>query len=147
MLVDKITRKDILHVTRKECKVIESVQLCIHTGINNCVFHILNANNLLRLGGNKIGNSTGTCIKVIHHLITCKGSKLTRHLIEVISLLAVCLIERLGTDLEAKPLHLFIDNISPFISDNLKVAECVVALVVDHIEKRSDFRESIRDVL
>ena len=147
MLGNKVTCKDILHVTRKESEIIKAVQLCIDTRIDYSILNILDTHHLLGMGCNKVGNGTSTGIQVIDNLITAKRSELTRHLIKIIRLTTVCLIKRLRTHLETQAFHLLVYNIGSLICKHLQVAECIVALVVYNIEKRCNLRELISHIL
>ena len=66
-------------------------------------------------------------------------------LVELESLLSVCLVERLGPYLEAQPLHLFVNGIIPFVKDAGLVRDAIVEFGVDDIIKRCNLRESIRN--
>ena len=147
MLADEVACKNILHIAGKECEVIKTIQFCIYARIDDSILDILHTDNLLGITCNKVGNCSGTGIKVIHHLIARERRKLARNLIKIIGLFAVRLVERLRTNLKAQALHLLINDIGTLISNHLKVAERIVALVVYHIEQRGNLGELLRYIL
>ena len=136
VLADEVACKDILHIASEECEVVETVELGIDACIDDGILDILDTDNLLGIAGNKVGNCSGTGIEVVHNLVACEGCEIARYLVKVIGLLAVGLVERLWTDLEAQTLHLLIDDIGTLVGNDLEVAKGVVALVVDDIEQR-----------
>ena len=147
VLANEITGKDILHVTGKECEVIEAIELGVDARIDDGILDILHTHYLLGIACNKVGNCSGTGVEVIDYFVTCKGGKITRYLIKVLGLFAVCLVERFWANLEAQSLHLLIYNVSTLVGNDLEVAEGVVALVVDDIEQRGHLGERVGHIL
>ena len=69
------------------------------------------------------------------------------HRVQPVSLFRVCLIERLGPDLEAQAFHRFKDMVVAFERQDVLVADGVVALLVVQIHQRRDLRELVGDML
>ncbi|MPN43278.1 hypothetical protein SDC9_190837 [bioreactor metagenome] len=69
ILVDKILRQHVFHITGKEQRILDAVNISIHLSIFNSLGNVFNTNNLFGLACNKIGNSTCTRIQIIYQLI------------------------------------------------------------------------------
>ena len=139
--IDEILVEDILHVSGKEERVVQTVDLSVLLGIYNGLRHIFNAYDLSCLMRHKVGDGASASIKVVNQFVSSQFSKTTCHFVEVVGLLCVGLIERLGPHLELQVLHPLVDIVFALEDDNFLIDKGVVELMVIHIEQGRDFRE------
>ena len=93
ILVDELLIEDVLHVARKEERVVDAVECRVDLGVFDGFGNIFDADDLTCLARHEVGNGTCTGLEVVDQLIACKTGKLACHLIEVIGLTAVGLVE------------------------------------------------------
>ena len=101
VLLDKVIGQQVLHVAGVEEGVGNAVDVRIDFGILYGLGYILDAYHLASLSSYEVGNRSRTCVEVIDQLVACQAGKFAGYLIELVGLLAVSLVERLGSYFEA----------------------------------------------
>jgi hypothetical protein len=97
---DELRREHIFHISGKEKRVCNPVDLRVDSRIGNRLLHIFYPDDLSGIPCHKVGDGARTGIKVIHQLIARELRETACHLVEVICLLAVGLVERFGSNAE-----------------------------------------------
>ena len=100
MRCDKIIIEYILHVTRIEEGVRNTIEFRVDLGILDGLGHIFDTDDLPCLPCHEVGNGSCACLEVVNQLLARKSGKLAGHTIKVIGLLGIGLIETLGTYFE-----------------------------------------------
>ncbi len=118
--------KNHFHITGKEGRIGDAIQLRVDVRIGNGFGNIFDANHLFALGGAKIGYCTCAGIEVIERLTTMEVCKVACHLVEYISLFGVGLIKRFWSHFKPKALHLLNDVILATVANRGKVTDRVV---------------------
>ena len=103
--------QDIFHVSGKERAVGDSVGLCILPGVFDGFRNILDPNHFTRFCAHELGDGARSGVKVVNHLASTEGGKLTRNAVQPVCLQGIGLVERFGADLEAQSLHFFVDGL------------------------------------
>ena len=141
MFGDKFLVENIFHVACKKERIADVVDLRIDFGILDRFLHIFYPDDPFCIVGNEIGDGAGAGVEVVNQFGAGEAGKFARHLVKVISLLAVGLIKRLRTDFEPQSLHFLIDTVLSFPDDDIQIADGVVPLLIDHILQRGDLGE------
>ena len=154
VLMQESVVEHIFHVAGKEQSVRYAVDLGVDLGILDSLGHILDTDDLPRLPRNEIGNRAGAGVEVIdqwgiYDLFIWQRSEgeVAGDLVELVRLLGVRLVERLGTNLELQALHLLEDMILTEIDMNILIGNRVVHLQILDIEQGDDLRELAVEVL
>ena len=141
VLSHKLSREHIFHVAGKELGVVDAVDAGVELGILNSLGDILNAYHLTRLPRHEIGYRASAGVEVIDELVSSEPGEVAGNFIEFVGLLAVGLVERLGSHAEPQSFHLLLDVVATAIEHKLLVTKRIVDLEVDHIHERGNLRE------
>ena len=120
---DKLIAHNILHVAGVEHRILDAVNLGVYLCILNSLGNILHADNLRSAACAEVCDGTRACVEVVEDIRRLKVGEVARNLVELVCLLRVCLVERLGSHLELESLHLLDDVVLARKADGLAVAE------------------------
>ena len=123
-----------LHVPGVEARVADAVQLGVDLRVGDGLGDILDAHHPVAARGAEVGDGARAGVEVVKRLAGLQVREIAGHLVEFVSLRGVGLIERLGPDLEAQPLHLLDDMVLAAVADRIEIADRVVEFGVDYIE-------------
>ena len=141
MPLDEAGGEYVFHIAGVEEGIVQTVELCVHLRVFYGFGHIFYTNDLPCLPRHEIGNGARAGVKVVDEFVAGEGGKVTRHLIQFIGLLGICLVKTLRPYLETQPFHGFVDKRSAGEGDDIEVANRIVALRVVDIQQRGHFGE------
>ena len=135
VLVDEVLCQHVLHVAGKEQRVSDAVDLAQLTLASSMASGTYSMPMTWRAClGHEVGDGTRAGIEVVNQA-RCRSARRScaATLYEVVCLLGVGLVERLGTHLEAQSLHLLEDVVFALERVHLEVGDGVVALIINNV--------------
>ena len=134
MLADEVCGEDILHVACIEERVLNAVNLAIDTCILNRLRYIFDTYDRGTLSGDEVSYRPRPRIEVIDALRASELRKFTSYFIKLVGLSTIGLVEGLGPDTEAEPLHLLLNVLTSVEAMDRLVPNGVIALTIDDVE-------------